>query len=261
MGDFTMSFSRKTIIESASSGVVRTKEWTGTVKDRLLNMDIPAHLETSIKNKLRNLTAITTAVALIALYVMYHTPAYFLTALMVGFIASSIDFVVEYKGVSGNDWDYPAGRLSFRRIPLELPILFFSCGVLITFAYCCFSTPVMKSAVAAEVVFPSVNATQICLSFMGVFFMTQYFRKKCNSIVFGALPISLALYLAYPEPWVLAVSVLPIYIDYYLEKNLVSSAHIRYNRYDDEVALNVAISYFPATLLILALVALIYHMF
>jgi hypothetical protein len=51
-----------------------------------------------------------------------------------------------------------------------------------------------------------------------------------------------------------------MYIDYYLEKRLVKSAHIKYDRYGEEVATNVAISYFPATLFILGVVAILLHL-
>jgi hypothetical protein len=38
---------------------------------------------------------------------------------------------------------------------------------------------------------------------------------------------------------------------------MVKSAHITYDKYDEEVATNVAISYFPTTVLILVLVGLV----
>ena len=98
---------------------------------------------------------------------------------------------------------------------------------------------------------------QLTLFVIGAFFMFQYFRGKIKSLVFWALPISVALYLSFLEPWILVISIFPMYIDYYLEKRLVKSAHIKYDKYGGEVATNVAISYFPTTLFILGVVAVL----
>jgi len=105
------------------------------------------------------------------------------------------------------------------------------------------------------------SIVQIALFLLGAFFMFQYFKGAVKSVVFGALPIGVALYLSFSDPWMLVVSILPMYIDYYLEKQLVKSAHIKYNRYDEEVATNVAISYFPAALFVFGCIALILGQF
>ena len=251
---------RKKIRKSAGNGVTHTKEWAGAAKERIFNMELPQPMERALRNRLRFVSIITAIFALFTLFIMAQAPAYFATALIIGFIAMLLDFLVEYKGVSGNEWDYPVQHLSFRRIPIELPLLFFSCGVLITFVFCSFSTPIMDTFFTTSSGIAGLSVIQIILASTGAFFMLQYFRKKCKTLVFGALPISIALYLAFPEPWILVVSILPMYIDYYLEKRLVKSAHIQYNKYDEEVAINVAISYFPVALFILVLVALVHRL-
>jgi hypothetical protein len=109
-------------------------------------------------------------------------------------------------------------------------------------------------------VIAGLSYVQIALFLIGAFFMFQYFRGAVKSLVFWALPISIALYLSFSEPWVLVMSIFPMYVDYYLEKRLVKSAHIKYDRYGEEVATNVAISYFPATLFILGVVAILVHL-
>ena len=209
-------------------------------------------------NRLKLLSIITTLFALFTLFIMTHSPAYFITAIIIGFLAMVLDLIVEYKGVSADEWNYPARRLSFRKIPIELMYLFFSCGVIITFVFSCFRTPIMDTMFIASSGIAGLSIAQIVLLSIGVFFTIQYFRRKCRTMIFAALPISIALYLAFPEPWILVISILPMYIDYYLEKRLVKSAHIQYSGYDDEVAINVAISYFPVTIFAIGLVALVY---
>jgi hypothetical protein len=170
-----------------------------------------------------------------------------------------IDFFVEYKGISKRAWDYPATYLSFRKVPVEVPLLFFSCGILVTFAFYCFSTKPMIMLISNSVI-AGFSYVQIVLLLIGVFFMFQYFRGAVKSLVFWVFPLGIALYLSFPEPWVLVISIFPMYIDYYLEKRLVKSADIKYDKYGEEVATNVAISYFPTTLFILGVVALLLHL-
>lgn len=243
---------------SASKNITRTKEWAGNAKDRFLNMEISQHMEDILMNHLRLLSIITTILAFFTLFIMVQAPTYFLTAIIIGIFAMMLDLIVEYKGVSADEWGYPARRLSFRKIPIELPLLFFSCGVLITFVFCCFRTPIMDFLFVSSSGIVGLSIAQIALLSTGAFFMIQYFRRKCSTMIFGALPISIALYLSYSEPWILVIAVLPMYIDYYLEKKLVKSAHIQYSGYDEEVATNVAITYFPLTIIVLGLVALVY---
>lgn len=245
---------------SANNGVVRTKEWAGNAKDRIFNMDISQHMEKVLMNRLRLLSIITAIFALFTLFIMAQSPAYFVTAIIIGFIVMVLDIIVEYKGISADEWGYPAHRLSFRKVPLELLVLFFSCGVLITFAFNCFRTSIVETAFLTASGIAGLTIVQVLLLSAGTFFIIQYFRRKCSNVVFGTLPISIALYLSYPEPWILVISMLPMYIDYYLEKRLVKSAHIEYNQYDEDLALGVAFSYFPLTVFILGVVALVYSL-
>ena len=245
---------------SANNGITRTKEWAGNAKDRVLDMEISQHMEEVLMNRLRLLSIITAIFALFTLFIMANDLAYFVTAIIIGFLVMVLDIIVEHKGVSADEWGYPARRLSFRKIPIELLVLFFSCGVLITFVFNCFRTPIMETAFIASSGIAGLSILQIVLLSVGTFFMIQYFSRKCSNVVFGTLPISLALYLSYPEPWILVVSLLPMYIDYYLEKRLVKSAHIEYNQYDEDLALGVAFSYFPLTIFILGVVALVYSL-
>lgn len=229
------------------------------IKDRFFNMDISQHLEAALRNRIRVITIVTGLFALIALYFMFQTPSYFLASLLIGIIAMIVDFIIEYTGISKNAWDYPTKHISFRKVPLEVPILFFNCGILATFAFRCFSTPEMIMLISTSAI-AGFSFVQVVLFIIGAFFMFQYFRGAVKSLVFGALPIGIGIYLLFPEPWVLVISILPMYIDYYLEKRLVKSAHIQYDRYDEEVATNVAISYFPATLFIFGCIAIVLNL-
>ncbi len=243
---------------SASNGVTYTKEWAENTKDRIFNMEISQQMEETLMNRLRTLSIASAILALFTLVIMAHSPAYFLTAIIVGLVAMVLDMVVEYKGVSADEWVYPGRRLSFRKIPIELLIIFFSGGVLITFVFSCFRTPIMDAMFIASSGILGLSIAQMVLLSAGTFFTIQYFRRKCRTMIFAALPISIALYLAFPEPWILVFSLLPMYFDYYLEKRLVKSAHIEYGDYDEKVALGVAITYFPITIFALGIVALVY---
>lgn len=245
---------------SASNGVTYTKEWAENTKDRIFNMDISQHMEEILMNRLRLLSIASAMLALFTLFIMAQTPAYFVTAIIIGFIAMVLDIIVEYKGVSADEWVYPSRRLSFRKIPFELLIIFFSAGVLITFIFSCFRTPIIEAGFVASSGIVGLSIVQIVLLSTGAYFTIQYFRRKCRTMIFAALPISIALYLAFPEPWILVFSILPMYTDYYLEKKLVKSAHIEYGDYDEKVALGVAISYFPVTIFTLGIVALVYSL-
>ena len=244
---------------SAADKVKKTKTQINDIKNKIFNMDIPQRIETVLRSRIRLLTIVAGVVALVALIIMSREPLYLIVSLLAGLVAMVIDFFIEYSGISKRAWDYPTTHLSFRKVPIEVPLLFFSCGVLIAFAFYCFSTQPMVMLISTPIV-AGFSYVQIALFFIGVFFMLQYFRGAIKSLVFWALPISIALYLSYSEPWVLVMSIFPMYLDYYLEKRLVKSAHIKYDRYGEEVATNVAISYFPATLFILGVVAILLHL-
>jgi len=229
------------------------------IKETLFNMNLPQNVEIALRNRIRVISIAAGFVALLALFVMSQTLLYLVTALSAGFIAMFIDFVIEYLGIRRNAWDYPVQYLSFRRVPIEVPLLFFSCGILATFAVYCFSAQPMITLITAPAI-AGLSLVQFALILTGIFFMFQYIRGAVKSLVFWALPISIALYLSFPEPWILVIAILPMYIDYYLEKRLVQSASIKYDRYGHEVAINVAISYFPATLFIFGVIALFLYL-
>ena len=244
---------------SASHKITLLNTQIGDVKDRLFNMDLPQHAETILRNRIRLISISAGFAALIALFAMVQAPTYLITSLLVGLIAMILDFFVEYRGISKRAWDYPSQHLSFRRVPVEIPLLFFSCGVLATFAFYCFSAQLMVAAISVPAIV-GLSLIQLALLLVGSFFLLQYFIGGDKSLVFGALPISIALYLSFQEPWMLVAPLVPMYIDYYLEKRLVRSAHIKYDRYGEEVASNVAISYFPMTLFILGIIAALLYL-
>ena len=244
---------------SAADKVKKTKTQINDIKNKLFNMDISQRMEIVLRHRIRFLSIVAGFVALVALFIMFQEPLYLIVSLLTGLIAMTIDFFIEYSGISKRAWDYPTTHLSFRKVPIEVPLLFFSCGVLVTFAFYFFSTQPMVMLISTPII-AGFSYVQIALFLLGVFFMFQYFRGAIKSLVFWALPISIALYLSYSEPWVLVMSIFPMYLDYYLEKRLVKSAHIKYDRYGEEVATNVAISYFPATLFILGVVAILLHL-
>ena len=239
---------RKRIRTSASNGVIITRKWVENAS------------KLALKHRLQAVSVITFLVALFSMYFLAQKPPFLLIGLMVGSIAMVIDAIVECKGINNKEWKYPMQYISYKEIPLELPILFFGCGVLMTFVYYCFTYPIMQSAFITPSGLGNMTLVQIILVITGSYFSVQYFRKKNKSIIFGALPISLAFYLSHPEPWILVVSIVPLYIDYLLEKRLVKSAHIEYNEYDDEVAINVAISYFASAMWIMGTIAILYHL-
>jgi len=244
---------------SATNKIKQTKTHIKDFKNKIFNLDIPRRMEIALRNRIRFLSIVAFFVALIAFFIMFQEPLYLTASLLTGLIAMVIDFFVEYKGISKRAWDYPATYLSFRKVPVEVPLLFFSCGILVTFAFYCFSTKPMVMLISTSVIV-GFSYVQIVLLLIGVFFMFQYFRGTVKSLVFWILPLSIALYLSFSEPWLLVISIFPMYIDYYLEKRLVKSADIKYDKYGEEVATNVAISYFPTTLFILGVVALLLHL-
>ena len=68
--------------------------------------------------------------------------------------------------------------------------------------------------------------------------------------MFGVLPLALGVYLWYPEPWFLVLALLPMYIDYFLERKMVKNSDVKYEDYNQEMAINVALCYFPIALLL-----------
>ena len=245
---------------SASDKLSKTKMHVNNFTNKHFNMDLSERMDTLLRYRIRILTFIVGLIAFITVFFMAHNTIYLIIAVITGLTAFVIDFFVEYNGISKRDWDYPTTHLSFKKVPIEIPLLFFYCGILATFTIYCVSTQQMIILISSPILM-GFSYVQIFLFLVGLFFMIQYFRGIIKSLVFWALPISIALYLSYSEPWVLVLSIFPMYIDYYLEKRLVKSAHIKYDRYGEKVATNVAISYFPATLFILGVVAILLNIF
>ena len=222
----------KTAKKSATNQLKQTKTQLNDIKNKFFNMNIPQHMEIILRNQIRFLSIVAGVTALIALFIMFKESAYIMAALSTGLIAMIIDFFIERQGISKRSWDYPATYLSFRKVPVEIPLLFFSCGILATFALYCFSTQPMVMIISNPVIV-GLTYVQIALILIGIFFMSQYFTGKIKSMVFWILPFSIALYLSFSEPWVLVLSIFPMYIDYYLEKRLVKSTHIKYDKYGE----------------------------
>ncbi len=253
----TGRYHRKNIRASADNSIAATKEWANKARTRIFNMDLPPPMEQVLKNHLRMLAILSMVIGVVLLAIMWAEPRFFFVALIAGALAAAIDLAIEYKGVSQSDWEYPVGYLSFRRIPLELPILFFNCGVAAAYVYYAFSNPVTDSVFEPRTMLGGLSYAQVALIATGLFFLVQYFRGTLKSLTFGILPLAMALYMSNPEEWILVISIIPMYLDYYLELRMVKSAHITYDKYDEAVATNVAITYFPAAVLILVLVGLV----
>ena len=250
----------KIIRERTDNGIAATYGWAQSARDRVFNMEISPAMEHVLKNRLRILAIISTVLAAMLLIFMLPSPQYFFTALVIGIVGAAIDLAVEYKGVKQNDWNYPARRLSFRKIPIELPVLFFSCGIAATFAHYALSNPTTVIVFTPQTSMASMSYIQIALVATGAIFLVQYFRGSIKSLTLGALPIAIALYLSYPQQWILVISIIPVYLDYYLEKYLVRTADITYDNYGEEVATNVAISYYPVSIILLVLVTIILYL-
>ena len=209
-------------------------------------------------NQIEYLTIAASVGAFISLLLMSGKPSYLSVSMLVGIMAMGVDFAIEHFGITKKAWGYPHGRISFRGVPLEVPLLFFCCGILVTYATYVLSSYDLGSMIFGEVISGTV-LLQVLLLIVATFFMVQYSRGAIKSLVFWALPLGIALYLSFPQPWILAFSIVPMYLDYYLERRLVSSSNIEYKGYDEDVSINVAISYYPTTLLIVGVVAMLLH--
>ena len=210
----------------------------------------------------RRVWSLTIAVgiaALTSLCLMVRDPTYLLAALLAGTTAMAIDFVIEYTGIVRRRWNYPRAGQSLRTVPLEVPLLFLFCGIIATFITLQFSEEPLRAIVSQQLA-GGLGLVQAVLLVIASCFILQYALGAIRTLVFWALPLSIALYISFPEPWMLAVSILPVYVDYYLERRLVKSSDITYDGYDDDVAVNVSISYFPTTLLILGIAASLLHL-
>ncbi len=227
-------------------------------KLRFLNMPITRRGEKIIKDRLTLLSSFSLAIAIFLLLVMTDRPAFFFTGIIVGLIAAVIDFAVEYKGIHFMDWDYASRNLTFRSVPVQLPVLFFSTGVAVTFVVDSFTGPLTNEPFNNLSGLP-LSPVQVLLFALGAVYLYRYFTHAVDSMTFGALPVAIALYLWYPKPWMIVLSIAPIYVDYHLEKRLVNSADITYDNYSFEKAFNVAVSYFPSALMMFSLAIILYH--
>lgn len=194
----------------------------------------------------------------LSLYFMQFSTTYLHTALLVGVLLGLLDMAVEHAGIIRGEWNYPYPSVRVLNVPIEIPLMAFMCGILLTFVYYSFGNPAFREFMLGDPLL-GVSLTQFVLICLGVVFFLKYFtRKEEGSLILWALPWGVALYLEFPEPWILAVALLPLYLDYYLEKNIfVKKDSLSYKQYDNEMAVNVAVSYFPVGVLFLGLAALL----
>lgn len=229
-------------------------------KGDLFGMELSGTLGSSLKSRIGSVFIASLILALISLYFMYPVPFNFKISLIIGALAMTFDFLVEYIGISRREWDYPSDSPSFKKVPLEVPLIFFNCGIVAAFIYTCFTSTQMREVMSTSIV-GDLNAVQVILFGTGAFFTVQYIRGKVQCLIFGVLPMGIAFYIVYQEPWVLVVSILPMYVDYYLEKYLVKKRDLKYQKYDDVVSTNIAVSYFVTTFFIFGCVALFFFYF
>lgn len=214
------------------------------------------------KNTWTYFSIMVLAVALVCLFLMYghQRREFFYAALAMGTLAFAWDFVIEYFGVSNKLWHYSEERGAAGGVPLVIPAIFFGSAVIVTFWFYAFETNPQARNFLEAVVW-KLSLVQIGLIIVGLYFMVQYFRKNIYTTVFWLLPFGIALYLAYPRPWILVLAIIPMYLDYFIEKALVKRKEIEYEGYDSEMAINVAISYFPVAMVVLGMVAIFVHIF
>jgi hypothetical protein len=201
-------------------------------------------------------SAISLMLAIIMLIVMTNYPSFFITGLIIGLAAAIIDFIVEYKGIKRREWDYASTRFTLMGVPLQLPILFFSTGVAIAFFLDIYVQPMFSPeffTLAAE----PIGFVQVLLFIMSIYYLAMYFAGRMKSIMFGILPLALAIYLWFPEPWFLVLALLPMYLDYYLEKRMMKKKELSYENHNQEMAINVALCYFPLALLLFGIAVLL----
>jgi hypothetical protein len=241
--------------ESTSRRITKINNNIGQMRNRVFEMNIPLQVEQILRNKIQSLSLFSGFLAMAALFSMALSPLYFIAALMAGLISAVVDFIIEYRGISKKVWDYPIQNISFKKVPFEVPLLFFNCGILATFLFYFFSFDSNNAIFFGPIAF-GLSFIQILFFTAGIMLLYKYFTGSTGSIVFGALPIGIGVYLFSMEPWVLVISVIPVYMDYFIEKRLVRSAHIVYDGYGEAVATNVAMSYFPLSLFLFWMIAM-----
>jgi hypothetical protein len=205
--------------------------------------------KTKQKDWLTGLSIISLGLAAIMLIAMTNFPSFFFTGIIVGLAAAALDFVMEYKGIRRREWDYTSNKFLLWGVPLQLPVLFFSTGVAVAFLLDIYVQPMIHLdffSLAAE----PVGFVQIILLLVGGYFFVLYMAGKTRALLLGTLPIGLAVYLWFPEPWFLVLSLIPVYLDYYLERRMTRTGEITYDGYDQEMAVNIALCYFPMAILL-----------
>jgi len=203
-----------------------------------------------------NLTVLAGLSAIISLSLMSGSPSFQLCALLVGAVAAGIDYSIEYFGIVKSRWNYPKEGIPVGRVPITVPLLFFCCGVIVTYTVYLMVRLDLISLATHPLSF-NAGIVQVVLLILACFFLIRYMQGQVKTLTFWALPLSLSLYLSISEPLLLVVSVFPVYIDYFLEKRLVKKSDIAYADYNEQTAINVALSYFPTTLLIFEVVIVI----
>jgi hypothetical protein len=132
-----------------------------------------------------------------------------------------------------------------------LPALFFSTGVAVVFLLDIYVQPMYRPDFFTLAAHP-VGLIQAMLFLVGGYFLVMYLARRTGTILLGIFPISIAIYLWYPEPWFLALSLFPVYLDYFLERRMTRTGEIRYDGYGKEMAENIALCYFPMALMLFA---------
>jgi len=205
--------------------------------------------ESKKRDWLTGVAVFSLILAIIMLIVMSNFPSFFWTGIIIGLGAAIIDFIVEFKGIKRREWDYASKRFSLMGVPLQLPILFFSTGVAAAFFLDIYVQPMFSPDFFTLAADP-VGFVQVLLFITAAYYLTIYFAGKIDSVLFGTLPLALGIYLWFPEPWFLVLSLMPVYLDYYLERRMIRTADITYEGHNQEMTINVALCYFPMTLML-----------
>ncbi len=202
-------------------------------------------------------TMMLAALSLYALWEMTHWSGFMPAALAIGGFAFLFDFLLEYLGVKTLKWRYQMGK-SVVGVPLLIPLFFLFGGILATFAFYILNAPEVTKALADCFLLDGISLLQFIFLALAAFFLTGYFLRPANNcLTFGLLPLAFALYVEFNQPWMLLLSLLPVYVDYYLEGRMVKKKEITYKDGNAPLAHLVALTYFSTTLLLMGLVGYI----
>jgi len=170
--------------------------------------------------------------------------------IIVGLLAAVFDYILEYKGVIKNEWDYPTEHVKFMKVPIIIPFFSFLSGIFMSYIY-------FKFTYSSEVDIKNAkNYAQIILFVFGLYGIYRYFIDSKFKLIWGLMPIALSLWMMVPYDWIIFVSILPMYADYYFETRfLVKRYGIKYEGYDANAAIVIALPYFAFSVILLSIVA------